>query len=288
MIFKLKKITWNEIKSAAVYVTPHLPMMQTQRYKFSLISAFLWVTLFVFINWFLLIIILGITPLKDYVFAIDSEAVFEQSAKIDELEKKVRFLRRELETIVTNEKKLKYALILGGADSLLSNDKKLDKDKILDSLKKSTPTKKMNKGDILGGIKELIANIIHYDNENPIFISPCYGIIVKDFNPEQGHFGVDYGIKSGTPVVAVSGGLIIFSGYTSDDGNTVIIQHGENYISIYKHLSVLIKKQRDKVEIGETIALSGNSGYNTSGSHLHLEIWLTGKPIDPKKVIVKN
>ncbi len=287
MFFKLKKITLHEIKSAAVYVTPHLPMLQTKRYKFSLLSAFLLVTLFVFVNWFILIVILAVTPLKDYVFAIDSKAVFEQSAKIDQLEKKVRFLRGEIETIINKERKLKYALILGAEDTTLSKDKKVEKNKVLDSLKKSNIPKKLNEGNILSGITEIISSIIQGD-DNPVFVSPSLGIIIKEFDPEKGHFGVDYGIKSGTPVFAISGGMIIFSGFTSDDGYTIIIQHGENYVSIYKHLSVLLKKQRDKVDIGETIALSGNSGYNTSGAHLHLEIWHNGKPIDPKKVIVKN
>jgi murein DD-endopeptidase MepM/ murein hydrolase activator NlpD len=287
MIFKLKKITWNEVKSAAVYVTPHLPILQTKRFKFTLWQAFLWITLFVFINWFILIVILAVTPLKEYIFAINNEAIFEQSAKLAELEKKVRFLRHEIEVLVSSERKLKYALILGG-DSLISADKKIEKEKILDSLKKNKQTQKLNKGAILGGIIEFFEKFIQNDRENPIFRAPSYGVIIKDFNPDIGHFGVDYGIKSGTPVFAVSGGLIIFAGYTSDDGYTMIIQHGQNYISIYKHLSVLLKKQRDRVEIGETIALSGKSGYNTSGSHLHLEIWLEGKPIDPKKVIINN
>ncbi|HPN39221.1 MAG TPA: M23 family metallopeptidase [Melioribacteraceae bacterium] len=288
MIFKLKKISWHEIKSAAVYVTPHLPMMQTKRYKFSLLSAFLWVTLFVFVNWFLLIIILGITPLKDYVFAIDNEAVLEQSAKIDELEKKVRFLRSEIESIVSKQRKLKYALVLGGADSLISGDKKAVKEKLLDTLKKAKPIKKIKEGNVLVGLYTFIYNLFYKDNNNPVFVPPSLGIVIKEFNPEKGHFGVDYGIKSGTPVYAVSGGLVLFAGFTADDGNTIIIQHGNKYISIYKHLSVLIKKQRDRVEIGETIALSGNSGYNSTGSHLHLEIWYNGKPIDPKTVIIRN
>ncbi len=288
MLFKLKKITWKEIKAAAIYVTPHLPMLQVKRYKFSLLSAYLWVTLFVFINWFLLLIILAVTPLKEYVFAIDNEALYEQASKIDLLEKKVRFLRNELEHIVDSETKLKYNLILGGVDTILVNDKKLEKDKIIDSLKKEIKTKKIKEGNVLSTLWELINWFGYNQSEYPIFIAPTNGVVINEFNPNAGHMGIDYGVKSGTPVFAVSGGLIIFSGFTSDDGNVIIIQHGNNYISIYKHLSVLIKKQRDKVEIGETIALSGNSGYNTTGSHLHLEIWYEGKPIDPQKVVVNK
>ena len=58
----------------------------------------------------------------------------------------------------------------------------------------------------------------------------------------------------------------------------LIIQHDKNYITIYKHCLTLLKKIRDKVSQGELIALSGNSGKDTTGPHLHFEVWQNGKP----------
>jgi murein DD-endopeptidase MepM/ murein hydrolase activator NlpD len=98
--------------------------------------------------------------------------------------------------------------------------------------------------------------------------------------------GLDYVVKAGTPVYATAGGFVIFSGYTIDDGYTIIISHNEEFISIYKHCSSLIKKQRERVEQGELIAISGNSGKLTTGPHLHFEIWENGKPVDPEKIIL--
>jgi lipoprotein NlpD len=56
---------------------------------------------------------------------------------------------------------------------------------------------------------------------------------------------------------------------------------------MYKHCSELIKKERDFVRQGELIALSGNSGSNTSGPHLHFEVWENGKAINPDLLLTK-
>ena len=64
-----------------------------------------------------------------------------------------------------------------------------------------------------------------------------------------------------------------------------MIQHDNNYLTIYKHCSSLIKKIRERVTQGELIALSGNTGKNTTGPHLNFEIWQNGKPIDPQKIL---
>ncbi|MCB0750396.1 MAG: M23 family metallopeptidase, partial [Ignavibacteriae bacterium] len=67
----------------------------------------------------------------------------------------------------------------------------------------------------------------------------------------------------------------------------IIIQHDNGYITIYKHCSQIIKKERDVVVQGELIGLSGNTGKNTTGPHLHFEIWKDGRPINPKEFFIK-
>jgi len=67
----------------------------------------------------------------------------------------------------------------------------------------------------------------------------------------------------------------------------IIIQHDDKYTSVYKHCSKLLKKSRDLVEQGMTIALSGNTGKNSSGPHLHFEIWYNGRQINPQEVLLK-
>ena len=108
----------------------------------------------------------------------------------------------------------------------------------------------------------------------------------RNFDPNKGHFGIDYVLKRGTPIHASSGGYVIFSDYTVKDGHMLIISNPNNYITIYKHCSILLKRVRETVSTGEIIALSGNSGLITTGPHLHFEIWKEGRPINPKKIFL--
>jgi murein DD-endopeptidase MepM/ murein hydrolase activator NlpD len=59
------------------------------------------------------------------------------------------------------------------------------------------------------------------------------------------------------------------------------IQHSNGMISVYKHNSVLLKKQGDRVKTGESIAFIGDTGYHSEGPHLHFELWLQGSPVNP-------
>lgn len=98
--------------------------------------------------------------------------------------------------------------------------------------------------------------------------------------------GIDYAVSEGTLVFAPANGTIIFANYTPDNGNVLIIQHKENHLTIFKHCSALLKSVREYVIQGEPIALSGNTGTNTSGPHLHFEIWKNSKPIDPIGLLI--
>lgn len=93
-------------------------------------------------------------------------------------------------------------------------------------------------------------------------------------------------MKSGTPVYAAANGYVIFADYTTEDGYMIILDNNNGYITVYKHCSVLLKRARDVVLQGETIALSGNTGEISTGPHLHFEIWKDGKPINPEKILI--
>jgi len=65
----------------------------------------------------------------------------------------------------------------------------------------------------------------------------------------------------------------------------IIIEHQFSLISVYKHNSTLLKTQGDFVSAGEVIALTGNSGEFSSGTHLHFELWSDGNPLDPEEFL---
>ncbi len=116
-------------------------------------------------------------------------------------------------------------------------------------------------------------------------IPPLTGTISMHFDPQRNHLGVDVNAAPNTPVKSVLSGHIIFSGWTLETGNTIGIQHDNNLISFYKHNSSLLKKAGALVKAGEAVAIIGNTGTLSSGPHLHFELWLAGKPVDPSNYI---
>ena len=121
--------------------------------------------------------------------------------------------------------------------------------------------------------------------ENKMFFSPIKGGITQAFNFEEKHFAIDISADIGTPVKSVLDGKILFSEWSVDTGHVIIVDHGDNIISVYKHNSKSLKEQNDFVKAGEVIAYSGNQGNLSSGPHLHFELWKNGTPIDPEPLL---
>ena len=121
--------------------------------------------------------------------------------------------------------------------------------------------------------------------ENKMFFSPIKGEITQSFNFNENHFAIDIAADIGTPVKYVLDGKIIFSEWSLETGYVVVIDHGENIISVYKHNSKILKEQNDFVQAGEVIAYSGNQGNLSTGPHLHFELWKNGTPIDPEPLL---
>ncbi|GFN35513.1 peptidoglycan DD-metalloendopeptidase family protein [Tepidimicrobium xylanilyticum] len=100
----------------------------------------------------------------------------------------------------------------------------------------------------------------------------------------QFHYGIDIANSTGTDIRAAGSGKIIFSGYKTGYGYTIIIDHGNGYKTYYGHNSKLLVNKGDKVEKGQVIAKMGSTGRST-GPHLHFEIHKSDKPIDPLTVL---
>ncbi|MBR5845946.1 MAG: peptidoglycan DD-metalloendopeptidase family protein [Rikenellaceae bacterium] len=101
----------------------------------------------------------------------------------------------------------------------------------------------------------------------------------------RAHTGVDYAAPSGTPVVAVADGVVVFKGWGGGGGNTLKIKHAGNLQSGYLHLRGYAKgiKQGSRVSQGDVIGYVGSTGTST-GPHLDFRLWRNGTPIDPLKV----
>ena len=94
------------------------------------------------------------------------------------------------------------------------------------------------------------------------------------------HSGLDIGAPIGTAVKSPAPGTVVFAGIHPEYGQTLIIDHGHETKSLYGHLSKLQATTNQKVQRGEVIALSGNTG-RSSGPHLHYEIQVKGQSVNP-------
>ncbi len=220
-----------------------------------------------------------VTPLERIFLPSWLKKTTIEEQQYEELSNKIIYLVKEVESLKSSNVKLKKAIQLGDS-TLLKNTKKSGK---VTDTKKKIPAE----GNILSVFQKLIDKYFSQTQSDDLyFIQPIKGFISRDYKPDQGHKGLDYVAKENTPVYASAGGYIVFANFTPQHGFIIIINHAHGYVSKYKHCSLLVKKEGETVKQGELIALSGNSGTDTSGPHLHFEIWKDGYPIDPRKVLL--
>ncbi|MGM9735509.1 MAG: M23 family metallopeptidase [Candidatus Cryptobacteroides sp.] len=112
------------------------------------------------------------------------------------------------------------------------------------------------------------------------FFTPVKGVISQKYDPDFHPF-IDITAPEGTVVKAVLDGTVISAGWNEETGNSIQIQHSGDIVSIYRHNEKLLKKTGDKVTAGTPIALLGNTGTQTTGAHLHFELWHNGETVDP-------
>lgn len=117
------------------------------------------------------------------------------------------------------------------------------------------------------------------------FFTPVKGIVTDGYNKALNHPFVDIAAATNTIVYAVLDGTVISAGWNDETGYTMQIQHDNDIISAYKHNEKLLKKVGDKVTAGTPIALVGNTGKLSTGSHLHFELWHKGEAVDPSLYI---
>ena len=253
--------------------------------RLKLINIF--ILLFIF---FATIIILAIayTPLKEYIPGYPSgeikKDIILNAIKVDSLEQALKIKEQyfnNLKNIISGEE--------------LNNYVDYNKDTISDSIYNVDLNHKLSKDDSLLRVKiesEDTYNISSYEiaeNSNSLsdihFFPPLKGIITNKFDKKNHHYGVDIVSSANEPIAATLKGRVIFAGWTLQTGYVIQIQHENNLISIYKHLDHLIVEEGDKVNTADPIAFVGNTGEETTGPHLHFELWHNGKALNPEDYI---
>jgi murein DD-endopeptidase MepM/ murein hydrolase activator NlpD len=126
--------------------------------------------------------------------------------------------------------------------------------------------------------------------QQPLFIMPAKGIFTSGFGYRWGvlHAGIDLANSIGTPIHAVSDGVVIDSGPTAGYGMWVKLRHADGTVTLYGHVNTTLVSVGQRVMAGDQIATMGNRG-NSTGPHLHFEVLLGGtQRVDPVPWLAKR
>lgn len=123
---------------------------------------------------------------------------------------------------------------------------------------------------------------------NPVngWITSGFGRRISPFTGDQAlHKGLDIASPIGTPIFAPADGVVVFTGAKEGFGNFIMIAHGYGVVSAYGHNAQNLVQPGQAVSRGDQIGTVGMTG-RTTGPHLHYEIWVNGRTVDPKRFIL--
>jgi Peptidase family M23 len=219
----------------------------------------------------------------------------QQQAHLDLYERRIRDLRAEIDGWRDVYAKIwapfgpdvgpgKRGLGIGGGTS--AGPTRPDPPSVADELARLTAAVQ-EQGDNLRSLEEFIVRasklLAALPSRWPLRgpVNSEYGNRASPWNASsEFHGGIDIGASVGTPVRAPAPGTVVFAGRMTEYGVTLIIEHANETRSVYGHLSKLNVKADQRVERGDLIAWSGNTG-RSSGPHLHYEIQVKGQPVNP-------
>ena len=223
------------------------------------------------------------TPLREYIPGYSSTALQKQALDLDS---KTDSLLKSINMNDAYINSLK-SVLRGEVSAVVIN-----KDSIFKAAQADTDVLELNPSKADSLLREKVRNEDKYNlfesatsDKDFVFFPPVNGSISSGFEPNEKHFAVDIVVPTNTPVKATSDGRVLFASWTSEAGYVIIIDHGDELVSVYKHNSSLTKSQGDFVRSREVIAISGASGELSTGPHLHFELWSNGTPLNPTNFI---
>lgn len=228
--------------------------------------------------------IIAYTPVRTFIpgypDALSKRAAIQNAIKVDSLESVIfrwELYSENLKRVIAGEEAVKIDSIL--LNSAKASDASAD---ISSLLKKDSVLRQT----VMEEEQFNISARSHRDLpiEGVLFFTPLKGVVSQGYDPAI-HPYIDITAPAGSVVKAALDGTVIFAGWSDDAGHTIQIQHDGDIVSIYKHNEKLLKKTGDKVAAGAPIALVGNTGEMTTGTHLHFELWHKGETVDPTKYI---
>ena len=240
---------------------------------------------FIFGSLFALLVIglttgfIAVTPIREYIPGYTSPTLQKQAITLEQKTDSLMNLTRMNELYMASIKD-----VLNGQVS----SETINKDSIYAALAAEVDPENLNPSRADSILREKVDNEDKYNLfesaqsvKNFVFFPPVKGTVSSGFSIEEQHYAVDIAVPKNTPVKAAADGRVVLASWTSDSGFVIVVDHGNQLLSVYKHNSSLTKTQGELVKAREVIAISGSSGELSTGPHLHFELWNDGNPIDP-------
>lgn len=255
-----------------------------ERFSFKLnrLNVFVFSTLFAVFLIGITTLIIAFTPLREYIPGYSSTSLKNKATSL-------AYTTDSLQQVVSMNQQYIASIrrVLSGDVSTVD----FNRDSIIEAAKIDLSEVNLHASKADSLLRDQVEqedkyNIFEADNKkNFVLFPPVNGTLTDAYDPNAKHFAVDIVAAKDAPVKAVADGTVIFASWTTDTGYVMIIDHGNNLISAYKHNSSLSKQQGDLVSSGEVIGIVGNTGELSTGPHLHFELWSDGYPIDPSQFI---
>jgi len=119
-----------------------------------------------------------------------------------------------------------------------------------------------------------------------VFFKPVKGVITKKFNFKNSSHGITIATTPNENVTSVLDGTVVFSAFTIEDGYVIVIEHNNEFTSVYKNNSSLLTSTGANVKAGESIALVGRTEKKSESNFLKFELWQKGKALNPEDYII--
>ena len=227
--------------------------------------------------------IIAFTPLREYIPGYASTKLKQEATQLALKSDSLAFSIKKNEAYLNSIKKvltgdLEFAKL--NKDSIVAADvAAIDPDDIQPSKADLKLREDVAQEDKYNVFEKTSAKV------DVVFFPPVKGIITERYSSKNKHFSIDVALPKNTPIKAVLSGTVIFADWTPSTGHVIILRHNNGFISVYKHSASLTKNQGDVVKTGEVIALAGSTGNQSTGIHLHFELWKDGYAIDPQNFI---
>jgi len=230
------------------------------------------------------------TPLKEYLPGYGDMEFREQLKVVRNETDSLAILVKRQDAYINSIKKIVNEDFANDSINQITTDEKKDYSDI--DIERVSKKDSLLRAEVEEQLRYSLANvgdaIIEEDTIETNYFPPIEGYVTSEFEPEKEHFGIDLVAPLNSPIKAVLPGTVVISNWTVETGYVIGIQHNNNILSFYKHNSILLKKVGNFVKAGDVIAIVGESGEQSTGPHLHFELWQNKSPVNPRNYIAFN